>query len=269
MKGLGWIRRLGRRRTWERIARRASTRLGRRGRFVFIACMPKSGSSFLQVALVELTGFRAVRLTYGLERREQELYPPAVRAAARIDTVTQQHMRANRPNLELMRDYGIRPVVLLRNLADVVVSVRDHLTQRGPERFAAMYASSSFRELDEKTQLDAVIDVALPWYIQFYASWVEAVAKGRTEALFLTYEEARADWGAALRRVADFYGLACRDEAIAGAVERAQAQRSATRFNRGVVGRGTTLLSAEQKQRIASFARYYPEIDFSSILPAA
>lgn len=262
---LSRLRRLARRRAWVRLANQVAQRWGRNEPYLLIACMPKSGSTFLRVALMELTGYRRARLTYGVERSEQELYLPALRAARRFPSVTQQHLKANRPNLELMRDFGIRPVVLVRNLCDVVISIRDHLYNEGFERFQTFYANERFSELDEKAQLDAIIELGLPWYVHFYVSWVDAVAKGRTEALWLSYEQARSNWTAALRRVSDFYGLGKSDAEVEQAVARAQASRTSTRLNRGLAGRGQAILSADQQRRIVELTRFYPWVDFTPI----
>ena len=40
--------------------------------------------------------------------------------------MTHQHCRATEANVQLMQAFGIRPVVLVRDLHDVIVSLRDY-----------------------------------------------------------------------------------------------------------------------------------------------
>ncbi|MEJ2121462.1 MAG: tetratricopeptide repeat protein [Alphaproteobacteria bacterium] len=95
------------------------------GEHIFIACMPKSGSTFLKHALLRLTGWREASLTFAFLQNEEELYLPFLRAVACTETITQQHCRATIPNIQLMQAFAIRPIVLVRNLFDTIVSYTD------------------------------------------------------------------------------------------------------------------------------------------------
>ncbi|MDH3232775.1 MAG: tetratricopeptide repeat protein, partial [Alphaproteobacteria bacterium] len=83
------------------------------GRHIFIACMPKSGSTFLRTALMALTGWQEAYMTFAFLQNEEELYLPYLRAAARLNTVVQQHCRATVPNIQLLQAFAIRPIVLV------------------------------------------------------------------------------------------------------------------------------------------------------------
>lgn len=76
------------------------------GRHIFIACTPKSGSTFLKSLLARLTGYRDAFMVYSAQQFEQELYQPTVREIATLDTVTQQHCRASDANVQMMQAYG-------------------------------------------------------------------------------------------------------------------------------------------------------------------
>ena len=96
---------------------------------ILIACMPRSGSTYLSNLLAAVTGYPRHPLVYTFYRNEQDLYLPALMKALTIPTVTQQHLRATGPTLELIDIFNLRPIVLVRNLFDVVVSYFDHLHQ--------------------------------------------------------------------------------------------------------------------------------------------
>ena len=44
----------------------------RRGEFIVLSCMPKTGSTFLKKTLLEITGYMDYGLTYSYERNEQD-----------------------------------------------------------------------------------------------------------------------------------------------------------------------------------------------------
>src|SRR5438552_11584789 len=91
------------------------------GRHLFIACVPKSASTFLKNLLVNLTGYRDLFAVYAAGQTEHEIYLPTLRESAGLDTVTQQHCRASDANVHLMQAFGIRPVILVRNVFDSVM----------------------------------------------------------------------------------------------------------------------------------------------------
>jgi len=110
-------------------------------RSVFVAAMPKSGSSFLARALCEATTYRHSYCDFSYANIEQELYLPRLVDIYGKGTVVQQHVLANEPNLLLFKEFGIRPIVLVRNLFDLVISVRDHLLTERLDGLPGAYPS--------------------------------------------------------------------------------------------------------------------------------
>jgi hypothetical protein len=236
------------------------------GPYVFLACMPRTGSTFLSETLCELAGFKRVELSDEYAENEQELDVPRLLDAYSYGSVTQQHVCANARTVRLMREFQIRPVVLVRNIFDVVVSIRHFLLTEGCGKWPTFFTSDErFRELDEDTQFQQIVEVGLPWYFDFFVSWSD-VTRGRAlETMWLAYEEAVVDWEAAVARVAEFYGLEASTADVAAALERTGRRARSLRLNRGVAGAGQELLSPAVQDRIRSFARFYPDVDFSPI----
>jgi hypothetical protein len=86
------------------------------------------------------------------------------------------------------------------------------------------------------------------------------------DVLWLRYEDLIKDWEAGVDQALSFYGLASTPTRIAEAVDRVrQSPRNQSRINVGQAGRGSTILSDAQRERARSLARFYPEVDFSSI----
>jgi hypothetical protein len=248
-----------------RRALRFKERFSNRRDYLFIACMPKSGSTFLANALSELTGYRYVPLAYAYERSEQNLYLPKLIDSYSLGSVTHLHLRATESAIELLNMFSIRPIILVRNIFDVVVSIRDHILNEGFE-FPTFYCDESFNLLDEKVQYDFIIEHGLPWYFNFFVSWHQAIAKSRIEGLWLIYDEVISDWNKTLRIVVDFYRINKTDEEIDLALHQTAAKsKRKTRLNKGISGRSRAALTEEQKNKIVSMARFYPGTDFAKI----
>jgi hypothetical protein len=236
------------------------------GPYGFVACMPRSGSTFLTETLCELTGFKRVELSDAYAENEQELDVPRLLDAYAYGSVTQQHVHANSRTVALMRDFGIRPVVLVRNVFDVVVSIRHFLLTEGCGKWPTFFTTDDrFRRLDEPTQYEQIIELGLPWYFDFFVSWSDVAQQGALDTMWLTYESAVGDWPDALRRIAEFYGLDAGASAIDAALERTTIRAPSLRLNKGVPGLGEAALAPAARARIESYARFYPDIDFSAI----
>ena len=236
------------------------------GPYVFVACMPRTGSTFLTETLCELTGFKRVELTDAYAENEQELDVPRLLDAWSYGSVTQQHVRANGRTVGLMRDFSIRPVVLVRDVFDVVVSIRDFLLAEGCGKWPTFFTTDErFRALDEAAQYEQIVELGLPWYFDFFVSWSGVARDGTLETLWLTYESATADWAGAVRRITEFYGLDGSDASVEAALARTTARASSLRLNAGVPGRGQTVLDPALRNRIRGYARFYPDVDFTPI----
>lgn len=230
------------------------------GRHIFIACVPKSASTFLKNLLISVTGYRDMFAVYAAGQTEHELYLPTVREFAHFDTVTQQHCRASDANVHIMQAFGIRPVVLVRNIFDSVMSLLDFYNNQGA--FYNTYFRGDFVSLDEETKIDLLIDNVIPWYLQFTASWDLVEKQRRLQIHWLTYEELIGNKASAVQQVLNFYGLGAYEKALESKIRETEGESRKIRFNKGVAGRGKAGLSNKQKDRIRQLTRYYPSTDF-------
>ena len=231
------------------------------GKQLLIACFPKSGSTFLKSALMEATGFPEQNLAFSHGQNETTIYLPDLIDSAAKDTVTQLHVRASDSNLRLLQAFAIRPVILVRNIFDVLLSYKEFHDRYAKE--ISYY--DTYDSLDEQQRFDLIVDDRAAWYIGFFAGWQRAVRSGRIDGLWLTYEELIQDKVGKLEEILQFYGLDQPREAIAQAVERSGAKKVATHFNKGVAGRGEFSFTDEHRAQIKRIAGYHPDIDFSLI----
>ena len=228
---------------------------------LLIACQPKSGSTFLKNVLCEITGFRDLFLFHASGQSEQDLFYPVLLEFATVPTVTQQHCRAAEANIQLMQAFGMRAVVLVRNLADVIVSLRDFYTQGAI--LGTFFHPDVWMRLCPERQIDLIIDHVVPWHLQFLASWQQADKEQRVPVLWLTYEDLMRDQSSAVQKVLAFHGIDVPEEKIAAALAALAGEPRRNRFNKGVSGRGQTTISPEQMGRIRRLAEYFHGTDFS------
>jgi hypothetical protein len=235
---------------------------GQLGRHIFIACVPKSASTFLKNLLLRVTGYRDLFVVYAAGQTEHEIYLPTLCEYADSNTVTQQHCRASDANVHLMQAFGIRPVVLVRNIFDSVISLLDFYNGGA---FKSSYYRADWHTLDEETKIDLLIENVIPWYFQFFSSWALAENQQRLEVHWLSYEELIADKCTAVLNILGFYGLGARRRAVEQCIGEVESNSRKNRFNKGVAGRGKSGLSERQKDQVRRLARYFPSTDFGRI----
>lgn len=232
------------------------------GRHIFIACVPKSASTFLKNLLLNLTGYRDLFSVYAAGQNEHEIYLPTLRESAQFNTVTQQHCRASDANVHLMQAFGIRPVVLVRNIFDSVMSLLDFYNKGA---FQTSYFRADWPKLDEETKIDLLIENVIPWYLQFVASWDLVEKQKRLEICWLTYEQLIADKPSSVLNVLEFYGLGAPRRGVEQRIREIESEGRKIRFNKGITGRGRSALSDAQKEKISRLTRFYPSTDFGRI----
>jgi hypothetical protein len=111
-------------------------------------------------------------------------------------------------------------------------------------------------QLSNSALEDLIADLIAPWYFSFFVSW-QGVDSIRT-----TYDEVRESPRDVVARICE----RARIKADGATIERAiaAARAKARRFNKGVSGRGESI-SPNARERIASFARHFPDVDFGPI----
>lgn len=227
-----------------------------------VACFPKSGSTFVTRVLSVVTASRMKIFHTGLWYNEQNLDEAVFLRYALQNTVTHQHLPGTPDNVALLDKYGFITVVLVRNIFDTCVSLYDHFHNESLV-CSECYLTEEFFDLDEQRQLDCVVDLAVPWYLKFYVSWYDARRRGAYRFMWARYEDMLADSTVFFMKIMDHCGIAVDRQRVARAVE--ELQGPATRFNKGVAGRGQERLSADQQARIRRLCSHYPHIDFADL----
>lgn len=232
---------------------------------IVVAAAPKAGSTFLVNTLIRITRLRGFRLCAAYSTNEHELYLPALCLMNRYGCVSQLHMKGTFHNAALMRTFGIRPIILVRRIEDIVVSLQHDLRDKAKKRsvgtgrvgYSFVWQDQTTKDLSDERLLDMIIDLAVPWFVNFYVSWHRLCEQGAVDALWVTYEELFADKERTVRRVLDFLGLH-----NGASIDPAILSRRYRTFRDGRVGQGAATLTAEQQRRLRERFSYYPDIDF-------
>lgn len=243
---------------------------------VLVACMPKSGSTFLSSLIASIPGFRREHVVPGYKRREQEicikkleeafLKTEFLRSCWRNNElvnserprgfVTQMHLRYTEPTGEIIERYNLHTVVLVRNIFDIIVSLGDHLRDSSPN-MAMAYVSEDMRGMPEKEMHNFIVDMVVPWYLNFYRCWQDCEKK-----IVVTYEKLIENPFDTLVEIMNASNVGISLKKIRVSMERVESAN--VRLNKGVAGRGQSL-DGYVVDRVHHLCGYYPDTDFSLI----
>lgn len=255
-------------------ARHAAMRPG--GRRYLICCMPKSGSSFLKVALETALQFQPVTLTsfgntsvsseFGMNSREQELDELALVKAALLmpqGYVAQHHTRYTTYLGLQMVAYGLTPIVTIRNIPDALVSFDDMMlawrasidnrTWTGDTPFAI---PMNYPSLAPAARIRLIAQSLGVWLIQFHLSWRRAARQGLFTPLVIRYEDDILDPERLVARLSGELGLDKGEtERLRAFAERPDRERA--RLNVGKAGRGRERVPDDVRAFLTSYARVF------------
>ncbi|MDX4012709.1 sulfotransferase domain-containing protein [Aliarcobacter skirrowii] len=230
---------------------------------------PKSGSTWFDKIMQETRKFKFATLIEDYGRREQEIQLEVF--IKNIIDVNErvyfkhQHIRVSQYVIEFIHCFGIKVIFQIRNIFDIVYSVRDHFVNEsisGP----GVYVTTEYFNFSEEKQFDMIIDLAMPWFFNFFAGWFEYIKNNQNENLYiLTYENLKQNTSEELKKIFRFLNFDdFTDNKIEEVLLMAEKNPNLIRKNKAISGRGKDLTD-NQRNRILKMAGYYPDIDFSLI----
>lgn len=116
------------------------------------------------------------------------------------ETVFHQHTPGTSGNVSLLSQYGMRPIVQMRNILDSMLSVVELL--RTGDQHIGIYYPSDFRDLTDSEQFRWAAANLPQWYFIFYRSWMEA----DIEKHIIWYDEYYKDQVTGMKKILDFTG---------------------------------------------------------------
>jgi hypothetical protein len=260
-------------------------RLRQDRRYIFLAFPPKCGGTFIRdvVGRVSGAGPNPFRPGHAMGGRDVTPYLPQLAAQMLSPTgpdvfMTHAHMIGYYSNIQLLNLFRIKPVVMKRNIPDMLCSFADMMETEAEDSsgdynwslLCGVHSDASILDLDSDQRADFFVYHQAPWYIQFYASWIRAERERMLPMLWTTFDEFRNDPQSTIAGILEFYGYRGRASQISEAIAQAEANRSALRFNKGESGRGATFLKPHHVQHLHRLAAGYPDIDFAAegLLPS-
>jgi hypothetical protein len=230
----------------------------------WVCAPPKTGSTWISMMLSWALDWQTMSLIASPGRGEQEI------RVTRMFTnypgnlfLPHTHTKASEATIGFVKGYNVKVIMPIRNLLDTLTSAHDHLTTLGP-RLPCGFISSTFKSLTPDEQRTVVINIMVPWYVSFYASWAYAIAEHGIKVHFVDYDAMLRDARKELVSALSFIGVKRTDRVIDRAVD--EAATKPTRFNKGVTGRGETHFSITEIQKIDEIVQCHKDPIITSMI---
>jgi hypothetical protein len=200
---------------------------------LFLFAQPKSASHHTYILLQHVFGLFPHPVGFG--RKSAQAYYPRVVASKFLakNSISRSHAHNSLDLSMAIRNLGLKPLVLTRNLFDSLVSRRDHVFRTQPgDDIAVEKEWTKFVQGTSEYQLDYVIEKFAPSIIEFFNSW--AAYSG--DAFYITYDDIVNDVAGTVERLSEWLGLPVIEDAekIAEKIR----ESGGANFNKGVAGRG-------------------------------
>ena len=224
---------------------------------ILLASFPKSGSTYITSVIKRHKKFVGVSLVPAHGQREQELDIRYLSKYKYRSFIARHHIRYSDYLGHLLKDHEVKPIVLVRNIYDCIVSIKDHIrTEGGVCPMAAFHVDHA--RLTDQRLYEIITDLMVPWYINFYVGWKTSPIN----PLILTYDSMVNNPRSFFSTIFNKVGITINSDELSSYMAMATSENK--RFNVGVSGRGQSL-PASLKWCVAKYALYYPSIEFSDI----
>ena len=234
---------------------------------VVLAFAPKAAGTFLRSACITAIDGALVRTVYAQGGRDASFYLPTFLlyyAGGFPDRplVTHVHMQALPANRHFMDALGLRPVIMLRAIPDMLVSYADMLDKdpHSPDNWLNIRLPQNYAALPLATKNDFLIDMIGPWYASYFATWLEYAAENPGRVCILDYDRFVAEPVTALEILLAHAGLARPREICQAALDAVWEERADFRFNKGLSGRGFARFTRGQIARLERQLDFYPNL---------
>ena len=232
---------------------------------IVVAAAPRTGSTFLSVVLSEVTKLQRFRLCSGYATNEHDLYLPALCIVNDSGCVSQMHMKGSFHNASLINRFKIRQIILVRNIYDIVASLFDDLRKKeempgyntGESGYSFLWLDSATKNMNDEDLIDMIIDLAIPWYVNFYVSWYRLAEQNIVNPIWVNYKDMMNDKNNTIISILNFI-----DFPFNGEINSTILNEKYSTYNKGGSGRGNILLSDERKRRIMEKFSYYEDVNF-------
>jgi hypothetical protein len=221
---------------------------------IFLTSFFRSGSTHVRVTLERLLpGYRSATTVISSGTIGNDGYPSINIFAAQMmfnnpSQIFHQHTCGTSGNVMLLKKAEIKPIIMMRDMLDSMVSLRE-LISTGQPQGIGIYYPDYWMSMDEEEQLWWVVKNLPNFYFTFYLSWMSA----DIEKHVIWYDQYYKDQVAGIRGILEFAGPegTVSDDAIRMASETITPE---SRFKFGKPGRGRQILTPDMINDIADQA---------------
>lgn len=232
---------------------------------VIFAFPPKAAGTFLRTAAIVAVDGQLIRIVHAQGGRDAQPYLPIFLSYFRgllgsSPLVAHVHLLALHANRNFFEALNLRPIVMLRGITDMLASYRDMLDADEQARRDGLNCTipANFTDLESEAKGDFLIDILGPWYVGYYATWLEFARCDPGRVCLLSYANLLRDPVQTLARALDHSGLSRPVETCRRAIAEVWNERRGFRFNRGETGRGACYFTGGQIDRLRRMMSYYP-----------
>lgn len=248
--------------------------LGKKRPLVMLAFAPKAAGTFFRSAVIKAIDGQLVRTVHAQGGRDAQLYLPVFTqyyagAVTPKTLVTHVHMQALPANRHFLAAFGIKPVIMLRSIADMMASYWDMLDGGGEiaNMGVNFLVPADFRTWTDGAKQEFLCDMLMPWYVSYFASWRDYRTHHPDDVLVLRFDELQENPVHALQQTLRHAGLPAGEKRCRDAFAAAWAMRDGLRFNQGRAGRGQEYFTERQRDHFRrALSRYALPDDWMAAL---
>ena len=228
---------------------------------ILLACMQKSGSTYMATLFSCLPKFYQESFVPNYGGREQEICEYTINnlISQKNNIIAQQHVRYSIATERIIATFDLKVIVLVRDIFDVVLSTYDHCINESCI-FPMAMVPSDFAHWEKDKAYEFIIDMIIPWYFNFYVSWVTCTIKEKI--IYISYDDFMQNKRLKMTDMCRELKISVSEKEIDNAFEIMKTKQ--TRKNIGKSGRGK-MLPDHLKEKIRRMTAYYDGIDFSLI----
>jgi len=241
--------------------------LGGRKPVLFLCFAPKAAGTFFRQAAIAAVGGELFRVTHAQGGRDATPYLPTFLTCYldpdTLPMITHIHMQALPANRNFIAAFGIKPVIMIRSVPDMLASYWDMLDVDPVARADGLNCliPGDFVGKSREAKADFMIDIVAPWYASYFATWKDFADAAPEMVCVLRYDAFSADPAATVHAALSHAGFSASRAKCDEAVQKIWGERNAYRFNKGVGGRAHEYFSREQIERLARMLSHYPQLE--------
>lgn len=216
---------------------------------LFIVALPKTASSF--VASVLAQGLDVPVSSVSLIDRQ--IVPPWLRCFLRGGAVTHDHLWPSNYNIEILRSYKPKLIILLRDFKQLVVSYVHHLSayidkldDEKLNEFLRWFSNANM-----ELRLNWIIERRVPRVLNWVSGWYRVSQAGTIDIKFLSYESFAADKSAFFDELSKLFNIPTQiGKRLQKKQKELDSQTGMYNMRKKSVDEWREVLSSEQKERI-------------------